>query len=287
MSLSIVLLVLFSAALHPLWNLLIKKDADPGSAYIGLTLSMMLAGLFHGIVTGADFWLTPEQWLLMMASVCGQMLYGVSLVATLKRGDLSAYYPIIRASPVFIVSFSVLFLNQTYSLLLLAGIFLVLCGAALLLYRRNVNLLADSKILTLAILAMCGTGIYSLSDSQLMTQIEPSVLFFWVHIFCWPMLAFVHKFNGHAMPQMLGIMRVIRQPFLHIQLAACVYGSYFLILTAYGMGGEVASVTTVRQASIPLSVILGGYFLNEGAITRRLIASLILSGGIIIVILYG
>ncbi len=28
----------------------------------------------------------------------GQMPYGTSLVSTLKRGDLSAYYPIIRAS---------------------------------------------------------------------------------------------------------------------------------------------------------------------------------------------
>lgn len=287
MSLTITLLVLLSAALHPLWNLLIKKDADPGSAYIGLTLSMMLAGLFHGVLTGANFWLSSEQWILMIASVCGQMLYGVALVATLKRGDLSAYYPIIRASPVFIVSFSILFLNQSYSLILLAGIFLVLCGAAVLLYRRNVNLLADSKILTLAILAMCGTGIYSLADSRLMQQIEPSVLFFWVHFFCWPLLNVIHHFNGHPMPRLMGISRLFNQPLLHLQLAACVYGSYFLILTVYGMGGEVASVTTVRQASIPLSVILGGYFLNEGAILRRLIASLILSAGIIIVILYG
>jgi hypothetical protein len=74
---------------------------------------------------------------------------------------------------------------------------------------------------------------------------------------------------------------------LHLKLAVCLYGSYILILLAYEQGADVAIVTTVRQASIPLSVIIGGYFLNEGAIARRLFASVILSAGIITVILLG
>ena len=36
---------------------------------------------------------------LVFLSLCGQILYGIGLTATLNRGDLSAYYPIIRASP--------------------------------------------------------------------------------------------------------------------------------------------------------------------------------------------
>ncbi|MBL4906530.1 MAG: EamA family transporter [Sneathiella sp.] len=287
MSLTIALLVLLSAALHPLWNLLVKKDSEPEVAFISMAFGIMAVGLLHGLLTGANFWLGPEQWALVAASVAGQMLYGIALVATLKRGDLSAYYPVIRASPVFIVGFSFLFLNQSYPLVVLGGILLVLMGAALLLYRRGVNLLSDGKTLALAVLAMCGTGVYSLSDSRLMEQIEPPVLFFWVQLICWPLLVLVHRFNRRHTPKFWGVARFFKQPLLHAQLVACVYGSYVLILTAYSMGGEVASVTTVRQASIPLSVILGGYFLNEGAIARRLVASTILSVGIIIVVLFG
>jgi len=282
----VTLLVLFSAALHPLWNLLIKKDPEPEAAFITMAFSIAAVGFFHGLITGANFWLTLEQWVLILVSVLGQMLYSLALVATLKRGDLSAYYPIIRASPVFIVAFSFLFLGVTYDLPVLGGIFLVILGAVLLLYRRGVNLLTDTKTLLLAVLALCGTGIYSLSDSQLMLQIEPPVLFFWVQIICWPLLTGVYVLNGNKMPAMMGLLRLVRMPFLHLKLVTCIYGSYVLILLAYSQGGDVAAVTTVRQASIPLSVILGGYFLNEGAIARRLLASGILSLGIIAVVIY-
>jgi uncharacterized membrane protein len=62
------------------------------------------------------------------------------------------------------------------------------------------------------------------------------------------------------------------------------YVSYMLILYAYRAGGEVAAVTAVRQASIPISVVLAGVFLREGTIARRLAASLILSAGIVVIV---
>jgi len=286
LTLSITFLVLTSAALHPLWNLLVKKDPNPESTFVTLSFTIALAGLVHGLINGASFWLTPEQWILVTISASGQMLYSIALVATLKRGELSAYYPIIRASPVFIVGFSFLFLGVTYDPLVLLGIALVITGAVLLLYRRGVNLFADSKTLVFAVLAMSGTGIYSLSDSQLMMQIEPPVLFFWVQLIVWPLLATLHLLKGHTLPPLLGAAHIFQNPILHLKLIICVYGSYLLILMAYEQGGDVAAVTTVRQASIPLSVILGGYFLNEGAIARRLFASAILSVGIITVVTY-
>ncbi len=287
MTLTITLLVLISAALHPLWNLLVKKDNEPEIAFITLSFGISVVGLIHGLITGARFWLTPAEWALVSGSVAGQVLYNLALAATLKRGDLSAYYPIIRASPVFIVGFSFIVFGTMYDWVVLIGIALVLIGAILLLYRRGTNLLDDWQTLALAILAMCGTGIYSLADSRLMEDLEPPVLFFWVQLICWPLLVLIHKGTGNRVPKFMGIAHIFTKPILHLQLIACVYGSYILILTAYNLGGDVASVTTVRQASIPLSVILGGYFLNEGAIARRLIASAILSTGIIVVILYG
>lgn len=65
------------------------------------------------------------------------------------------------------------------------------------------------------------------------------------------------------------------------------YASYYLILLAFKWGGEVAAVTAVRQASIPVSVLLGGFFLREGSILRRLLAAVILAAGIVLIIVYG
>ncbi len=286
MTLSIVLLVLASAALHPLWNLLIKKDSDPDGAFLSMYISVSVVAGIHGLITGSTFWLTPDQWQLIFISTAGQCLYSIALVATLKRGDLSAYYPIIRASPLFIVSFNFLILGMLYDWEVLLGILLVMSGGVLLLYRRGVNLLSDWRTLTCAILALCGTGVYSLADAELMKEIDAAVLFFWVQLFTWPVLLIAFKYFGHPIPYGLGVVRLFKFPVLHAKLLICVYGSYFLILQAYALGGDVAAVTTVRQASIPLSVIIGGYFLNEGSIARRLIASVILSAGIIVVISY-
>jgi uncharacterized membrane protein len=65
------------------------------------------------------------------------------------------------------------------------------------------------------------------------------------------------------------------------------YTSYVMILNAYKLGGEVAAVTSVRQASIPISVLLGGLLLREGAILRRMIAASLLAAGIVIIIAMG
>ncbi|MEP5697754.1 MAG: EamA family transporter, partial [Sneathiella sp.] len=236
MTLTITLLVLLSAALHPLWNLLVKKDNEPEVAFITLSFGISLVGFLHGHLLGARFWLSPAEWMLVAGSVAGQVLYNLALAATLKRGDLSAYYPIIRASPVFIVGFSFLVLGKSYPLIVLAGIAFVLFGAILLLYRRGTNLFDDWHILALAVLAMCGTGIYSLSDSQLMLTIEPPVLFFWVQLICWPILIAVHMASGHRPPKLMGITNLFAKPVLYLQIILCVYGSYILILTAYNLG---------------------------------------------------
>ena len=51
-------------------------------------------------------------------------------------------------------------------------------GAFLLLYRRGTRFLEDPRTLLIALLALSGTGIYSLADAELVQTIEPPVLIF-------------------------------------------------------------------------------------------------------------
>ena len=74
---------------------------------------------------------------------------------------------------------------------------------------------------------------------------------------------------------------------MFLGLGAICYLSYILILGAYAMGGDVAAVTSVRQSSIPISVILGGLMFREGSMIRRFFASLLLTFGIILVVVLG
>jgi uncharacterized membrane protein len=58
-------------------------------------------------------------------------------------------------------------------------------------------------------------------------------------------------------------------------------------LFAFQAGGEVAVVSAIRQVSIPLSVLLGALVLNEKRFLVRLAWSLLLAGGVVIIILEG
>ena len=286
MSTTILLLVLLSAIMHPVWNLLVKKNPDPELGFLMLTVVLTLCALIHGLWAGVDFAAAYLVIPLIGLSIVGQIFYGVSLTATLKRGDLSTYYPIIRASPVFIVIVSVLFLGKSYPFLILLGIAMVVAGAFLLLYRRGSNIFDDWRTLGLAVLALCGSGIYSLADSQSMNTIEPQVLVFFVE----GVLILIYAtrwLRGRSSDQISFALVKNFSPVYVLLPGVLAYASYYLILVAYQLGGEVAAVTSIRQASIPISVMLGGLFLREGAIIRRLFAASILALGIVVIALNG
>lgn len=286
MELNIVILVLVSATLHPMWNLLIKKNPDPQLGFLCLTILFGISALIHGLWAGVDFGAIFSYLPLIGISVLGQLLYGNSLTATLKRGDLSAYYPIIRASPVFVVAFSMIFLGKSYALVILLGIALVVAGGYLLLYRRGTSIFNDPAALGFALIAMSGSGIYSLSDAELMKSIEPQALAVAVETTIIPVYAIRWYRQRNTDDTILSHMNF--NGIIHLLLPGIIaYSSYYLILLAYQSGGEVAAVTALRQASIPISVALGGLFLREGAMARRFIAAGILTFGIILIAING
>ncbi len=283
---TIAAMVIASAAIHPVWNLLLKKEPDPQLGYLGLTVMMALLAALHVVVSGADIAAAGAVLPLIFLSWCGQILYGTCLTATLMRGDLSAYYPIIRASPVFIVIVGVSLLGYSYSWAVLAGIAMAVAGGFLLLYRRGTHFLADPATLGFALLAMSGTGIYSIADSQLMRTIEPEVQLMCVEALLLPVYLVLYLRRRAHTRQPDPRAALVRASMFVIP-GAMAYSAYYLVLMAYQMGGEVAAVTSVRQASIPISVLLGGFFLREGSIARRLFAATLLASGIVVVIASG
>ncbi len=284
---NIVLIVLISAFLHPLWNLWIKKSSDPQFGYLFLVFTLSLCGLVHGLIVGADFAAVFDVLPLVAISVFGQLLYGNGLTATLKRGDLSMYYPIIRASPVIVVAISVILLDKSYAPIILLGIFLVVCGVFLILYRRGSNFLENPAAFGFALLALTGSGLYSLADAELMKSISPPVLIFVIEALTAPIYA-VQWYRKNRSIRNAAPTRFLTTSTLWLLVPglAC-YASYYLILLAYQLGGDVAAVTAIRQASILISVALGGMFLREGAIIRRFFAAGIIVSGIVVIALNG
>ena len=129
MPVEVALLVVASALIHPLRELLIKDNRYPE----GLTFGVIAAfGVFSGIqvfLTGADPWAALAVWPAVLISGAGVVLFYYCTISTLRHGDLSVYYPIIRSSPLFVVVVGFLLLGQHYSSALLAGVVVVLVAA--------------------------------------------------------------------------------------------------------------------------------------------------------------
>jgi drug/metabolite transporter (DMT)-like permease len=285
MEINITIMVLLSATLHPLWNAMIKKDACPEGAFVGNGAMLVLLAGVHSLIAGHDLLSITKIWHLLAITVVAKLIYTASLVTMLRRGDLSAYYPIARSSPAFIVLVSALFLGVFYTPLVLAGISMVLVGAFWLQYKRGVRLLDNPLTLMFALLAMAGTGVNSIADALAVQVVAPSVIFFWTFIFTLPGFILFFVFFGGEKVSTQSLFPWLRNPLPYVKIGVICYTSYILILLAYQGGGEVAVVNSVRQASIPISVLLGGIWLKEIDMKQRILASLLLSVGIVIIVL--
>ena len=289
MDLMVLALVLGSAALHPFRDLLIKGQSFPESAYLGVTGSWVIFAALQAVWLGQTLTLPTEVWPLVAGSAIGLFIYYLCVMLTLKAGDLSIYYPIIRSSPLAIVAIGYVFLERYYSTLTLVGISLTLLGAIMIQYRRGAGLLQRPKLILTATAAMIGSAIYGLSDSVAMETIAPAPFLFWVYTVL--TLAFVAFFT---------LTRPIKRPLsqqlfgcwgsssLHVLASGALsYASYVLILFAFQAGGEVAVVSAIRQVSIPFSVLLGALVLKEQRVRARLAWSLLLASGVALIIAGG
>lgn len=289
MELMVIALVLGSAALHPFRDLLIKGQSFPESAYLGVMGSWVIFAALQAALLNQTLTLPSEVWPLVAGSALGLFIYYLGVMHTLKAGDLSIYYPIIRSSPLAIVAIGYLFLERYYSPVTLMGIVLTLVGAIMIQYRRGARLLQHPKLILTAAAAMIGSAIYGLSDSVAMQSIEPAMFLFWVYTIL--TLAFTIYFTLSRPKtrslnlQLLGCWR--SKSVQVFASGALSYASYLLILLAFQAGGEVAAISATRQASIPISVLLGSLILKEERLLARLAWSILLAGGVVLIMVDG
>jgi drug/metabolite transporter (DMT)-like permease len=280
-------LVIVSACLHPLRDVVIKGVGSPESAYFGVILVWVLLAGTHAWMLDVSPLSAAAEWPLILASATGLFFYYVGVQTTMARGDLSVYYPIVRSSPLFVVIAGFVFLDHRYSLGLLTGIGLTLAGAFFLQYRHGARLFHEPLTVGAAALAMAGHGVTALADAQAMQSIEPMVLMLWVNIllvlFCGTYFALRRPAHQSWGAHLLAGWRAM--PARIVAAGALSYFSYLLILISFQLGGDVAAVSALRQASIPISVVLGGMYLSEKGIGKRFGWSAVLAIGIVIIIL--
>ena len=266
-------LVLLAAALHAIWNAVIKGTGDKTIAIGLVALGHMVLGLIGAaILPLPDIKVIP----FILASTLIHWGYYYGLTTAYKFGDLSLIYPIARGiSPVIVTFFAFFWIDERLSWVEMSGVLLISSGILFLGLRS----LSNEKSITALVFALT-TGMliaaYSVTDGFGVRLTEnPLSYIFWLFIA-----------EGFVVFYIFGRFRL---RLLKSSLSEILLGFFAGIVStvAYGLAlyakslAPLGIVTALRETSVIIATLIGVFWFKEKPIGYRLGAASIVFCGII------
>jgi drug/metabolite transporter (DMT)-like permease len=282
MSLYVLVLVLTAAVLHASWNLLAKKTKGKipfiWLQYIASNI-LYLPFLFFQTNRGHTIFSESLLWFSLTSAVL-HLGYFIVLQKGYRSADLSVVYPLARGSAP-LVSFvaAILFLHEQLKLSSVTGLFLIIAGVLIitgLSFKKENN----RKIMTgiiYGVLTGLFIALYTFNDAVAVKRyaVSPLILTIATNFFCAVLLL------PFVLPKKDELKREIRMhKWIIFAVALLSPAAYILVLEALKYA-PLTVVAPARETSILLGVFMGSSLLNEKDGRRRLVASVLILGGII------
>ena len=273
----VVLLILFAAALHASWNVLIKSESDNST-----NTALIVAGSAIIGVVFLPFVPLPLRpcWPYLGASVVIHIIYFSLLLLAYKKGDMSLVYPLMRGLPPVLTAIAAsMLLLEVLSLRGWLGIALVSSGALMLTADFRFSRGFQLAPVALALLNAIVIVIYTLVDAQGARlsgnafsytgwMLFPLALFFFLVI---------PAIEGHQV-----FYRMAKDWKKSLIGGACTFGSYGIALWAMTLA-PVALVAALRETSVLFGTIFSVFILRERiTLVRGISITFIFAGAIAI-----
>ncbi|MEE9453025.1 MAG: EamA family transporter [Paracoccaceae bacterium] len=268
-------IVLFAALLHALWNAFIKA-ADDRLATLGL---ISLGHVLLGVILASQYPIpAPQSWPFIAGSTIIHFAYYFLLYHSYRLGDLSHVYPIARGmSPVLVALGAQVFAGEVLPPLAWGGILLTSLGIFMLagdLFRsRTPPLVVLTALATGAMIAS-----YSLIDGMGVRVAATAFGYIgWLFIAEIFTAGFIFARLGRKMLQIprqtliLGLIGGL--------VSACAYGLVIYVKAIAPLG----MVSTLRETSVVFATLIGMIWLKERPWKLRLLASIVVVSGVILI----
>jgi drug/metabolite transporter (DMT)-like permease len=276
-------LLFISAILHTTWNLLLKQSDDK---YIS-TWWAVLAGsvIFLPVLffTGLP---TRETWIFLIASVGVEVVYYGLLSYAYIDSDFSLVYPLARGTaPALIALWSILFLDEAptpggFTGLIIVIVGLIIVGSSGLFFSQDKPHL---KGIFLALTIALMISIYSVIDGAAVKQTAAfpyAILVF----FLAPAITSPLMIRRYGWQNLYSSWNMNRGRLFAIGLLTVC--AYLLALTAYSIA-PVSYSGAIREVSVVFGAFVGWKILGESMGKQRLLGSVVIFSGILVIALFG
>lgn len=280
-------LILFSAVMHALWNLLVKQSRHK-TVFIWwmFVCSSLLFTLLLLLVPGS--FPPPDLRILLLGAggaVCF-FLYHLFNGRAYRHGDLSLTYPLSQTSMLYVPLWGILFMGESVSFTGACGISLVILGAYSIQLRslslaeviRPFRNLRDPSVQA----ALTAGFIYSIGAVVDKTGVQSYSPFYFTYILVIFMLALmsVNLLHSRYRSQILSEWNSSRTLIL---ISGPIMMASFLSFR-YGLSlAPMSYAVLVRQMSVLVGVLIGIVFLGESCGRMRLFAASLIVAGILLI----
>jgi drug/metabolite transporter (DMT)-like permease len=277
-------LLLSSAVLHALWNLLLKQSEQK---YLAMAWQILISGIiafFALFFTG----LPPRSmWLFAALSGTLEAIYFVVLTSAYNDHDFSLVYPVARgAAPALVVVWSALFLREIPSLGGLAGIGLIVCGLVIIgatsLFQNHTSK-PQFRGIALALTVAFIISLYTLVDGAAVKR-GPALPYGLSFFVLMPMLTTPLVVRHYGWPAMMSSFRA--QPARLVLVGFLGVIAYLFALFAYSIA-PVNYSEAIREVSVVMGAVAGWYFLGEQMGKVRIVGAVAILVGIMMIAVLG
>lgn len=279
-----ILLLLLSASLHALWNLLLKRSQEK---YIAMGWQVLISGVFAFFLLLFTGFPPRSMWLFALISMGLEAVYFILLSNAYSDHDFSLVYPIARGTaPAFLMLWSVLFLHEklTFGGILGIGMIvtgMVIIGATSLIQNRGSRLHLKGVLVALSVALII--SLYTLIDGTAVKN-GPALPYALTMFMFVPVLTTTYNIRRFGWKPFLAAWKGPRIPL--ILAAALGVAAYLLALIAYSFA-PLSYSGAIREVSVVLGAFLGWRFLEEQMGATRVLGSMIIFAGILVIAILG
>jgi drug/metabolite transporter (DMT)-like permease len=267
--------VLFAAAMHAVWNAMVKVNLD---RFLSITLMSVGMGLMALIV--APFVPFPAWgvWPFIVTSAIFQQGYKFCLISAYAAGDLAQVYPLARGSAPMLTTIGALVLiGEHPGAWAVFGIVLLCAGTILMSLRGGGLEKLNGEAIAYALSTSFFIACYTLADGN-GVRLAASASSYAVWLFITDgaaSLALALVLRG---PAILPVMA--RSWRIGVGVGGLSAASYGIAMWAMTLA-PIGAVAALRESSILFAMIISVAFLRERLGPWRLVAGVLIVGGVV------